>query len=144
MRAIVLPPAHGKSYIVGKGENPLLREADQVYPYRHDDDLVAKRLTAKLTGDWRPYDAAWAVKLKERCNPADIIMVPHAQIAKYMDIEIIAVCVLTVKQWEKNLFLRDKTPKDYLTIYADASKAATHLFVNNKSLYEAVLEMSWK
>jgi hypothetical protein len=135
LRAIVVPPAQGKSYMMKRGLPPHIREADSIVHCKATPELACLRQEARLTGDWASYDQCLSSLLVQGCRSGDIVMVAAAPLAKAMGAEVVGVYVSTPSLWESNIKARGQHPSKHLACYLEACALTPHRYTSLDAMY---------
>ncbi len=138
VRAIVLPPGHGKSFMTGLGLPTSLREADKIYDCKETEELALLRLSAKRHADWRLYDNLLCHELHIRTEETDIIMIATDTLAIRLGIEIIGYFPLTLETWCENMAERCRPISKHINVYVDCFKKSGGKTYTRESLYDTI------
>jgi hypothetical protein len=101
VRAVVLPPGHGKTFRHGSGA---LREADALCDPKSHPTLVSLKGSAKA-GEvpWSVYVAEWSRRLAAAAEDGTVVMVPDVDVAVAAGFRLVGVFLLERSVWLSNL-----------------------------------------
>lgn len=120
LRAVILPPGQGKSYMSNLGLPPHIRDMDAVINSRGTEELRGLYREARSSGNWELYNLTLGYQIRCRLSDGDIIMVAHEELAKSIGAKIIGVYVTNRTLWEENVKARSRDPSEHLCCYLDA------------------------
>lgn len=138
IRAIIVPTAHGKSYMTSLGLPTFIREADSIVHCKATHVLRVERKIAQQTGSWSNYDKILGTAIKALANDGDIIMLASRDLADSMGIPIIGIYVLSYDVWIQNVERRQVDVSKYISCYNSACLLTETRYGSNSELYTAV------
>ncbi len=137
-RSIVLPAASGKSTMIRRGLPANVKEADSICHHTETLELAALRDSAKLTGNWTPYDNRYGAILRERTDENIIILMASSDLSDRTGCKLIARIILKKELWLENVATRGEEPSKYEANYNSEAQEYHVVADSREELYQIV------